>query len=155
LVGLPKSYKFNQRDLYSSSTLKVNMKDSDLYKQGNAVRRQLLGDERMAELDATAQDPAMQKFMDLSVELIFGGILARPGLDFKTRAFICVVSDVSTGRTAVLPEHVRMAMKEGWTENELTETLLQLVAYVGAPLVRDAIKAIAPTFAELRSHASA
>lgn len=78
--------------------------------------------------------------MELSTELIFGGIWSSPGLDTKTRIMICVISDTATGRIGVLPEHIRMAMNEGWTEDELTEALLQLVGYVGAPFVRDAMK---------------
>ncbi len=127
------------------------MKDSDLHRQGAALRRKLLGDKRMAELDAGYQDPAMAKFMELSTELIFGGIWSRPGLDTKTRIMICVISDTATGRIGVLPEHIRMAMNEGWTEDELTEALLQLVGYVGAPFVRDAMKVAVPVFAEARA----
>jgi 4-carboxymuconolactone decarboxylase len=127
------------------------MKDSDLYRQGAAMRRKLLGDKRMAELDANYLDPAMQKFMELSTEVIFGGIWCRPGLDTKTRIMICVISDTATGRIGVLPEHIRMAMNEGWTEDEITEALLQLVGYVGAPFVRDAMNVAVPVFAQARS----
>lgn len=127
------------------------MKNSDLYQQGAAMRRKLLGDKRMAELDANYQDPAMRKFMELSTEVIFGGIWSRPGLDMRTRILICVISDTATGRIGVLPEHVRMAMNEGWTEEQLTEALLQLVGYVGAPFVRDALNAVVPVFAERRA----
>ena len=129
------------------------MKDSDLYRQGAAMRRKLLGDKRIAELEPGYQDPAMRAFMDLSTELIFGGIWCRPGLDTKTRILICVISDTATGRIGVLPEHLRMALNEGWTETELTEALLQLVGYVGAPFVRDAMKVASPVFAEARAAA--
>lgn len=107
----------------------------------------------MAELDLNYQDPAMQKFMELSTEVIFGGIWSRPGLDTKTRIMICVISDTATGRIGVLPEHIRMAMNEGWTEEEITEALLQLVGYVGAPFVRDAMTAAVPVFAQARAAA--
>lgn len=127
------------------------MKDSDLYRQGAAMRRKLLGDQRMAELDAGYRDPAMRKFMELSTEVIFGGIWSRPGLETKMRILICVISDAATGRIGVLPEHIRMAMNEGWTEEELTEALLQLVGYVGAPFVRDAMNAAVPVFAQARA----
>ncbi|RYG24162.1 MAG: hypothetical protein EON93_23280 [Burkholderiales bacterium] len=130
------------------------MKDSDLYKTGARMRRKLLGEKRMGELDQNYHDPALQKFMELSTEIIFGGIWARPGLDTKTRIMICVISDTASGRFAVLPEHVRMAMNEGWTEEELTEAFLQLVGYVGAPFVRDALTAVVPVFAERRGNAA-
>lgn len=126
------------------------MKQSDLFRQGAAMRRKLLGDKRLEELEAGYQDPAMREFIDLSTEVIFGGIWCRPGLDTKTRILICVISDTATGRIGVLPEHLRMAMNEGWSEKELTESLLQLVGYVGAPFVRDAMQVAVKVFAEAR-----
>lgn len=129
------------------------MKNSDLYRQGTAMRRKLLGDKRLEELEVGYQEPAMREFLDLSTEVIFGGIWCRPGLDTKTRILICVISDTATGRIGVLPEHLRMAMNEGWTEKELTESLLQLVGYVGAPYVRDAMQVAAKVFAEARQAA--
>ena len=75
----------------------------------------------------------MQKFRELTTETIFGTLWTRSGLDLKTRALICVVSDATTGRTPELGLHVRMAPRQGWTEDELTETLLHLLGYVLAP----------------------
>lgn len=126
------------------------MSDSELHRQGAATRRKLIGDQRAAELDANYQDPAMQKFMELSTEILYGGIWSRGGLDLKTRSLICVISDTATGRTGILPEHIRTAMKQGWTEDEITEVLLHLVGYVGAPFVRDAMVAAVPVFAQAR-----
>ena len=49
----------------------------------------------------------------------------RPGLDLKTRALICVF-DAATGRDPELKLHIRMARRQGWTEDELTEALIHL-----------------------------
>lgn len=117
---------------------------------GAAVRRRLLGDKRLGELSTTYQDPAMKAFIDVSTDMIFGSLWSRPGLDIKTRILIVCVSDTATGRTGVLGEHIRMAMNEGWTETELTEMLLQLIGYVGAPYVRDAMMIASKIFAEAR-----
>jgi len=76
---------------------------------------------------------------------------ARPGLDAKTRALICVVSDAATGRTPELALHLRMALRLGWTEDELCETLIHLMGYVGAPPIREAMLAASPVFAEFRT----
>jgi 4-carboxymuconolactone decarboxylase len=92
----------------------------------------------------------MQKFRDLTTETIFGTLWTRPGLDLKTRALICVVSDTTTGRTPELALHVRMALRQGWTEDELTEVLLHLLGYVGAPLVREALLTATEVFKEVR-----
>jgi alkylhydroperoxidase/carboxymuconolactone decarboxylase family protein YurZ len=62
-----------------------------------------------------------------------------------------VVSDVATGRESELAIHLRFALRQGWTEDELTEVLLQLMGYVGVPLARGALLVAKQTFAEIRA----
>ena len=130
------------------------MAESELYQKGQAARRELLG---AAYVDRMAQtlydDPMMQRFTDLTTETIFGALWSRPGLDWKTRALITVVSDVATGRDPELAMHLRVALRQGWTEDELVEVLLHLSGYVGAPLVREAMLTARRVFAELREDA--
>jgi len=45
------------------------------------------------------------------------------GLDLKTRALICVISDTCTGREPELALHLRMALRQGWSEDELTRSI--------------------------------
>lgn len=128
------------------------MADSELGKKGHAMRRQLLGDAYVERVAATSyNDPMMRKFIDLAAEAVFGSVWTRPGLDLKTRTLITVVSDASTGREPELAIHLRMALRQGWTEDELTETLLHLMGYVGAPLVRDAMLVAKQVFADVRA----
>ena len=127
------------------------MAEVDLNK-GREMRRTLLGDayiERVA--GTTYKDPLMKKFIDLVGETVFGTLWTRPGLDLKTRTLVTVISDASTGREAELAIHLRMARRQGWTEDELGEALLHLLGYVGAPLVRDALLVATKVFAELRA----
>jgi len=62
------------------------MAESELYRKGAALRRQLLGD---AAVERSAReiysDPVMKKFIDLATETVFGTLWTRPGLDLKTR----------------------------------------------------------------------
>src|SRR5919205_451101 len=110
------------------------MSESETFKKGVAMRRQLLGDDYVERVSKTTYtDPMMRKFIDLASETVFGAIWTRPGLDLKTRTLVCVVSDAATGAQHELAIHLRMAMRQGWTEDELTEVLIQLVGYVGAP----------------------
>ena len=128
------------------------MAESELYRKGAALRRQLLGDaavERSAREIYT--DPVMKKFIDMATETVFGALWTRPGLDLKTRALVCVVSDAATGREPELELHLRMALRQGWTEEELTEVLLHLSGYVGVPIIREAMLAASKTFAEFRA----
>ena len=132
------------------------MAESDLYRKGDAMRRQLMGD---AEVEKAARgvnsDPIMQKFLDVATETVFGALWTRPGLDVKTRALICVISDTCTGREPELALHLRMALRQGWSEEELTEALLHLSGYIGVPMIREAMMAASKIFAEYRAETAA
>jgi 4-carboxymuconolactone decarboxylase len=128
------------------------MADSPLRAKGRAMRRKLVGDAYADKLDKDLYtDPIMEKFAELTQEMLFGTLWTRPGLDIKTRTLICVISDASTGRTPELKVHLRFARNHGWTEDELVESLLHLLGYVGAPLVREALIAAKEVFAEMRA----
>ena len=128
------------------------MAESELYRKGEAIRRNLLGDAAFARRQAEYQsDPIMKKFIDVATETVFGSLWARPGLDIKTRTLICVVSDAATGRHPELDIHLRFALKEGWTEDQLVEVLLHLTGYVGVPMIREAMLVASQTFAQVKA----
>jgi 4-carboxymuconolactone decarboxylase len=128
------------------------MAESETYRKGHEVRRQLMGEAHVERLNRTVYaDPVMRKFMDVAAEGVFGLLWSRPGLDLKTRTLVCVVSDAATGRAPELAIHVRMALGQGWTEDELVEVLLHLSGYVGLPLVREALLTAKEVFAEMRA----
>jgi alkylhydroperoxidase/carboxymuconolactone decarboxylase family protein YurZ len=132
------------------------MSESETFRKGVAMRRQLLGDDYVERVSKTTYtDPMMRKFIDLASETVFGAIWTRPGLDLKTRALVCVVSDAATGAQPELAIHLRMAMRQGWTEDELTEVLLHLLGYIGAPSVREALLTAREVFAETRKDGAA
>ena len=127
---------------------------SEVYKRGEAMRRKLRGDKDFERNQASyAQNPVMKKFIDVATEGIFGVLWTRPGLDLKTRTLVCVVSDAATGRYPELDIHLRFALKQGWTEEELTEVLLHLVGYVGAPVIRDAMLVASEVFEKVKAEA--
>ncbi|MGH7210952.1 MAG: carboxymuconolactone decarboxylase family protein [Acetobacteraceae bacterium] len=128
------------------------MAESTRTEQGRAMRRRLMGEAYADKIDkAVYDDPIMKKFGEIAVENVFGGLWIRPGLDVKTRTLICVISDTVMGREAELAIHVRMARREGWSEDELVEGLLHLSGYCGLPLVREALIVARKVFAEMRA----
>lgn len=132
------------------------MAKSELYKRGEIVRRTLRGDTDFERNQREyAAHPHMQTFIDTVTETVFGALWARPGLDLKTRTLVCVVSDVATGRHPELAIHVRFALRQGWTEPELVEVMLQLSGYVGVPLVREAMLVATKVFDEVKAEAGA
>ena len=123
---------------------------SETYEKGKEVRRQLLGDAYVERANQNAyNDPIMKKFIDVATETVFGALWTRPGLDLKTRTLICVVSDAATARTPELAIHLRMARRQGWSEDELIEVLLHLSGYVGVPLIREAMLTAKEVFADI------
>jgi 4-carboxymuconolactone decarboxylase len=64
-----------------------------------------------------------------------------------------VVSDAATGRDPELAIHLRMALRQGWTEEELIEVLLHLSGYVGVPIIREAMLTASRVFKEMRNEA--
>ncbi|MGD0434583.1 MAG: carboxymuconolactone decarboxylase family protein [Acetobacteraceae bacterium] len=128
------------------------MADNPRRDAGREMRRKLMGDAYADKLDGSLyRDPIMEKFAEVTQEAIFGTLWTRPGLDLKTRTLICVISDAATGRDPELKLHLRFALNQGWTEDELSEALLHLTGYVGAPLVREALLTAVEVFKEIRA----
>ena len=62
------------------------MAESEAYRKGREIRRQLLGDAYVEQASRTVYtDPMMRKFIDTATETVFGTLWSRPGLDLKTR----------------------------------------------------------------------
>src|ERR1700733_4793347 len=128
------------------------MADNPRRDAGRKMRRKLMGDAYADKLDGSVyRDPIMEKFAEVTQETIFGTLWTRPGLDVKTRSLICVISDTATGRVEELKLHLRFARNQGWTEDELSEAILHLTGYVGAPLVRGALLTAVECFKEMRA----
>ena len=127
------------------------MATSKNYKKGSEIRSKLMGKAYADKMASTVyDDPMMKKFGDYAREAVFGMLWSRPGLDLKTRALICVISDAATGAWPELAIHLRMARRQGWTEEELGEALLHLAGYIGLPSVREAMLTAKEVFAEMR-----
>jgi 4-carboxymuconolactone decarboxylase len=124
------------------------------YKKGSEIRGKLMGKAYADKMSATVyDDPMMKKFGDYAREAVFGMLWARPGLDLKTKALICVVSDTAQARWPELAIHLRFARNTGWTENELSEALMHMCGYVGLPAVREAMLTAKEVFAEMKHEA--
>ena len=125
------------------------MNNDDLHKKGMEVRRKLHGDASFKKSNTeTYGHPLMTNFIEVATTSVFGALWARPGLDLKTRALVVMVSDACTGQEAELHIHMIFALKQGWTQEEIVEVLLQLMGYVGAPKIREAMLIAVKVFEE-------
>ncbi len=102
------------------------------YEEGMRVRREVLGDEHVDRAIAQTTD-FTRDFQELLTRYAWGEIWARPGLDRKTRSCITLAALVALGRDHELALHVRAALRNGLTPDELKEVLLQTAIYCGVP----------------------
>lgn len=104
----------------------------DAYAAGLAVRRQVLGD---AHVDSAlaGRTPLTTDFQDFITRFAWGGIWTRPGLDRRMRSAVTLGVLVALGHDHELGMHVRAALRNGLTREEVAEVLLQTTVYCGAP----------------------
>src|SRR5437867_11279960 len=118
------------------------------FEQGMAVRRQVLGDEHVDRANA-AKTPFTEDFQDFITRYAWGGVWTRPGLDRRTRSCITVAMLVALGRQEELAMHVRAALRNGVTRDELREVLLQTAVYAGVPAANTAFAIANRTLEEI------
>jgi 4-carboxymuconolactone decarboxylase len=100
--------------------------------RGLATRREVLGDEHVARsmTGATEFTAAAQEFV---TEYCWGDVWTRPGLDRRTRSLINLAMLTALNRMHEFRVHVRGAVNNGCTVEEIRETLRQAIVYCGAP----------------------
>jgi 4-carboxymuconolactone decarboxylase len=104
---------------------------------GMRIRREVLGDEHVdAAQERTSE--FTRDFQELITRYAWGEIWARPGIDRKTRSCITLAMLVALGRHDELAMHVRAALRNGVTEDEIKEVLLQTAIYCGVPAANSA-----------------
>jgi 4-carboxymuconolactone decarboxylase len=104
---------------------------------GMAVRREVLGD---AYVDRAAQNttPFTEPFQDFITRYAWGGVWTRDGLDRRTRSCITLALLTALGHTEELGVHVRAALRNGVTGDEIGEVLLHTAVYSGVPAANSA-----------------
>ena len=99
---------------------------------GMKVRREVLGDEHVdAAIERTTDFTA--DFQDLITRYAWGEIWSRPGLDRRTRSAVTLTALVAMNHQEELAMHVRAALRNGLTSDEIKEVLLQTAIYCGVP----------------------
>jgi 4-carboxymuconolactone decarboxylase len=120
---------------------------SDSYERGMEVRREVLGDEHVDRAIARTTDFTAD-FQDLITRYAWGEIWTRPGLDRRTRSCITLTALVAGGREHELAMHIRAALRNGLTPDEIKEVLLQTAVYCGVPAANSAFAIAQEVLAE-------
>jgi len=109
----------------------------DRFEDGMTVRREVLGDAHVDRaIERTTAFTA--DFQDLITRYAWGEIWSRPGLDRRMRSAITLTALVALGRDDELAMHVRAALRNGLTTDEIKEVLLQSAIYCGVPAANSA-----------------
>ena len=109
----------------------------DTYERGMRVRREVLGDEHVDRaIERTTEHTAA--FQDFITRYAWGEIWSRPGLDRKTRSAVTLTALTALGRFDEFEMHIRAARRNGMTDEEIGEVLLQCAVYCGVPAANSA-----------------
>jgi 4-carboxymuconolactone decarboxylase len=124
------------------------MDEHERLAQGMKVRRAVHGED-FVEKSIQGRTPFNGEFQDLLTRYAWGEIWSRPGLDRKTRSLLCLAMMVALNRGEEFRLHVRSALNNGVTREEIKEVLLQTAVYCGVPAANSAFHAAADVFREL------
>ena len=105
--------------------------------EGMRVRREVLGDDHVDAANAR-KTQFTAEFQDLITRYAWGEIWTRPGLDRKTRSCMTLIALIAQGRHEELALHVRAALRNGLTPDEIKEVLLHSAIYCGVPAANSA-----------------
>ena len=118
-----------------------------VYDAGMAVRREVLGDAHVDRAVAATTEFTAD-FQDLITRYAWGSIWTRPGLDRRSRSLITLTALVARGHHEELAMHVRAARRNGLTNDEIKELLLQTAIYCGVPDANTAFRIANQVLAE-------
>jgi 4-carboxymuconolactone decarboxylase len=122
--------------------------EKEMFEKGLAIRRQVLGSEYVDNALKTADDFNMP-LQELVTTYCWGEIWGRPGLDRKTRSMLNLAMISALNRPHEVKAHVRGAINNGLTKQDIQEVFLQVAIYCGVPAAVDSFRIARETFKEM------
>jgi len=113
--------------------------DKETYERGLEIRKSVLGKEFVEKSIASADD-FNRPLQELVTEYCWGAVWGRDGLDKKTRSIINLAMISALNRPHELKMHVKGALRNGLTREEIREVLLQVGIYCGVPAAVDSFR---------------
>lgn len=120
----------------------------DMYDKGLAIRRAVLGDAYVDKALDTADD-FNRPMQDLVTEYCWGAVWGREGLPRKTRSMLNLAMISILNRPHELRAHIRGALRNGVSKEEITEIFLQVAVYAGVPCAVDSFRIAREEFAAM------
>jgi 4-carboxymuconolactone decarboxylase len=124
------------------------MSENTLFERGLAVRKEVLGEDYVNKSIAGA-DEFTRTMAEWSTEFCWGALWTRPGLDRRSRSIANLSMIAALNRPHELKLHVKAAIKNGLTRDEIKEVLLQVAVYAGVPAGIDSFRIARDAFKEL------
>ena len=118
------------------------------YDEGMAVRREVLGNSYVEQASAKTTD-FTRDFQQIVSEFAWGTVWARPGLDRRGRSMVTLTALIALGHHDELALHLRGAIRNGLTREEIKEVLLQAAVYCGVPAANAAFRVAQRVLEEL------
>jgi 4-carboxymuconolactone decarboxylase len=124
--------------------------EGEQFEKGLKVRREVLG-EAYVNASLAAADDLTAPLQKLVTEWCWGEIWSRPGLERKTRSFLNLAMLTALNRPHEIKLHVRGALNNGVTEEEIVEVILQAAIYCGVPAALDSMRVASEVIRQMRT----
>jgi 4-carboxymuconolactone decarboxylase len=122
--------------------------DRETYQRGLEIRSAVLGEEYVNQALANATE-FTKPLQDLVTEYCWGAVWGRDGLSLKTRSMLNLAMISVLNRPNELRTHVKAALTNGVSRDEIREVLLQVAIYAGVPAAVDSFRIAAEAFADV------
>ena len=119
---------------------------TELHERGLARRKEVLGDAQVAQTYSNV-DKFTAPFQEIVNEYVWGAVWARPGLETRTRCLLTIGMLIALNRPNELKTHMKAALDNGVTREEIMESLLHANVYCGAPAAVEAFRCMREVFA--------
>ena len=123
---------------------------SELFEKGLQIRREVLGAEYV-DASISQADDFSRPLQELVTEYCWGTVWTRPGLDRKTRSLLNLAMLTALNRPHEVKLHLRGALNNGCSKNDIMEVLLQAAIYCGVPAAMDSLRVAKEFFQEIES----
>ena len=121
---------------------------NEAYERGLALRKKVLGEDYVERTFANA-DEFSRPMQELSTEYCWGTIWSRPGLPLRDRSLLNIGMISALNRPHELKLHIKAALGNGLSRDEIREALLQVAIYCGIPAGMDSVRIAREAFAEI------
>ncbi len=122
--------------------------DKEMFEKGLSIRRAVLGAEFVDKAIASADD-FNRPLQELVTQYCWGEVCGRPGLDRRTRSIMNLAMLSALNRPHEVKMHIKGALNNGLTKDDIKEVFLQVAIYCGVPAAVDSFRIAKEVFQEL------